>query len=100
MSDFAVVVSCVAQTASFSAAVGAELDGELVLVRRLADDVLTSGWRGAAATAFDHAWGCWDAAARQVAGALSELADLLGDTGRAYELSDAVSADVLRLAAP
>ena len=98
MSDFSVVVSSVAQTAALSSSIGCDLAAELVQLRRMADDVLTSGWRGQAAAAFDRAWTCWDAGAREVVAALSDLAELLGDTGRAYELRDAVSSDQLRMA--
>jgi WXG100 family type VII secretion target len=99
MSDFAVVVPSVSQTASLAGAVRSDFDAELMRLRRVADDVLTAGWRGPAATAFDRAWCCWDSAAREVVGALAELADLLDDTGRAYVLRDLASSDALRLAA-
>jgi WXG100 family type VII secretion target len=98
MSDFAVVVASVGQTASRTAAVGSDLVAELIRLRRTADDVLTAGWRGPAAAAFERGWSCWDVAAREVVGALEELAELLHETGRAYELCDVASSDGLRLA--
>jgi WXG100 family type VII secretion target len=100
MSGFAVTLSSVRQAAAETASVGDELGAELARLRREADDVLAGSWRGAAAVAFDRAWGSWDVGAREVVAALERLTDLLVASSREYSLGDATSSDELKRAAP
>ena len=100
MSGFAVTVSAVQQAASTTASVGHELGDELARLRREADAVLSGGWSGAAAAAFDRSWCAWDSGARAVVDALEQLADRLRASGTAYWARDAMSSDELRRVAP
>jgi WXG100 family type VII secretion target len=95
MSGFAVTLSSVQQTASTTASAGLDLGDELTRLRREADAVLSGGWSGAAAAAFDRSWCEWDAAARLVVDALDRLAELLAASGDAYGACDGRSSDEL-----
>jgi WXG100 family type VII secretion target len=73
------------QTASMS--MTATADGLAASLAGLSADVdalLTSGWRGRAASGFAADWGRWHAAARDVLGVLHLLAADVGRGGAAY----------------
>jgi WXG100 family type VII secretion target len=99
VSDFAVVVPSLAQASSVTDSIGVDLAAELAQLRAVVGDVLSGGWGGAAATAFDQAWLSWQAGADDMVSALGRLAELLADAGREYAARDAVSSELLRRAA-
>ena len=58
----------------------------------LVDDVLSTSWRGDAASAFGVAWSQWAAGAREVVAALSAMSASLGASGASYRAAEHASA--------
>lgn len=56
---------------------------------------MLSAWQGNSGGAYGQAWGQWLAGAHEVEQALSTMARLLADAGRAYEHGDQRSAEGL-----
>jgi WXG100 family type VII secretion target len=59
------------------------------------EGLLGGGWQGGAARGFARGWEQWQAGAREVLKALSDMGRLLGDTGRNYDVMDDGSAEAL-----
>lgn len=99
VSEFAVEVSSLQQVASATAAIGADLAAELAELRGIASEVLSAGWQGSAAAAFDRRWLEWDEAAQSIMRALDDLAEQVALSARSYALRDVEAATALMRAA-
>src|SRR2546422_769027 len=76
---------------SMLAQISKDLHGEMSVLRREMDALLTGGWRGPAATGFAQGWEQWLRGAGELLDALHTMGGLLGDTGQAYQGSDSSS---------
>lgn len=99
MTLFAVTVPELTRSAQTTRGVVADLRGELDLLRRRADAVLTESWLGPAAESFDRAWSDWSTAAGDALAALAVLAEELDAAAAGYRSSDDLGAQALLRAA-
>lgn len=76
--------------------IGDELRTEMAVLHHAMDELLTTGWRGAAATGFATGWDQWSRGARDLLDALAAMSGLLGETGRNSERTDTTGAHRLR----
>jgi WXG100 family type VII secretion target len=63
-------------------------------------ELLGSGWRGEAASAFSSAWKQWHSGAGQVVRALQSMSELLTVAGKEYSKIDEQAAGAVRLSFP
>jgi WXG100 family type VII secretion target len=76
--------------------IGEELRTEMGVLQREMDTLLSTGWRGQAASGFAHGWELWLRGANDVLDALQTMGRLLGETGRDYHRTDNSGADAMR----
>jgi WXG100 family type VII secretion target len=92
VSGFDVAVAELSAGAAFGADAHAELSAELDRIALLVNDVLSTSWRGDAASAFGAAWTEWAAGAREALAALSAMSSALRGTGATYLAAETASA--------
>lgn len=63
---------------------GQAMASDLTRLSGAVEDLLGSGWRGTAASAFATEWDAWHSAAGRVVAALARLGRTLGGGGSAY----------------
>lgn len=76
--------------------IGDELRTELDRLKSEMDELFAAGWQGKAADGFAQGWDWWRAGAREVLGALRDMAGLLTETGRNYQGTDDTAAGDVR----
>ena len=89
MSGYTVSFPDVGASAAGLVAEAAELRAHLRGLAVSVESLLHSGWRGAAAAAFESDWQLWRAAAADVIDVLGDLAVVLGAGGQAYAATEA-----------
>ncbi|WP_063053040.1 WXG100 family type VII secretion target [Nocardia arthritidis] len=61
----------------------------------IGSELLTDGWQGRAASAYDESWVEWERGADQIIAALETSATNLADAANRYEFRDGTNADGL-----
>ena len=91
MSGFDVTAAELSAGAAFGDEVHSELSADLARIAALVEDVLTTSWRGDAASAFGTAWTEWAAGAGEALAALSAMSASLRGTGATYLAAESAS---------
>jgi WXG100 family type VII secretion target len=91
MTGFDVTAAELSAGAAFGEDVRTELSNDLARIAALVEDVLTSSWRGDAASAFGIAWTEWATGAREAVAALSSMSASLRGTGASYLAAERAS---------
>ncbi|WP_194835944.1 WXG100 family type VII secretion target [Nocardia sp. XZ_19_369] len=73
-------------------------DGVVQLDNTIGKELLTDGWRGKAASAYDESWVEWKQGADKVVAALEASAANLIDAAHRYEMRDFTNQDAIRRA--